>query len=702
MVNNRDFAVATASQLRGSMPPPPRQTLSIETQQSDMANNGSRAISQLQRTSAIRRSARVGPSTTAGCEQVDNAPEALATDIFTQSPHASRGSLSSIGLPLDLRLKTSSPRQSNAPVLQPVTYSPPSPQRSDERVAAAVATGIIRSDTVRHKVGVLEYSNRALPQIPQAGRIVTTELQFDTDNHKRNLSNSSTSSTSSSDRPRRKKASPNAREIYFTPTDVNSSKTFLSSPLNSPTLPGEYLGDDDDGLPTPRASVSASLTHPPSAIYVGISEVEQSITQDQPEMKVAKSQAAIQISPQQLDKLVVALVRSKVVRKHLQKDWFDLEDVPDDESVVSSFSTISLPTLTSASTLYSRQNENSSPPLLGNELPRYSADDPSPTQKAAPAHRRVDGIVISDPKVYGTPAKYVSCKNAAAIGTRTFLSPPDGSEIECSLRLEAPSASNGNSNVRVLLQCINQIVDRKSGKNASILSAEIDVTEHIAQAALAELAEGTSLRVEDIAVCPSPTSSINNNQSGQRSSILSSTTIDWIAVADDLQNRDYTANMIDTAIGVFANLDADTASMSTLSLLSRLTRLADQHQDLLILKPTSYHKDARGNSSSSSIPHTIKIPHCSKRLYEDWYTDPRGSQAGEKVGESEAARLFQRGIVSSVAKRAGETETFKIEVSWEKGGRVRQVLRVVPMCGGKAGEERVWCCFVVGEWDLSP
>ena len=700
VINTRDFAVASASQLRGSMLPPPRsQPLNIQTQQhqhesihdpESNLNSNKEKTGQLKRASAVRKSVRFTQSTTGGSEK-NNAPleDPADTDIFTQSPHASRGSVSSIDFPEHLLPQASLTEPFSEELLQPVAYSPNS-RKADNRVADALATGIIRSDTVRHKVGVLEYSNRVLPKVPGTDRIVTTELQVDTDSHKRNLSNTSNAS-SSSDQPRRKKASPSAKEIYFTPIDAHSSKIFLSSPLNSPTLPQDYESDEDDDLPTPRATTLASLTRPPSAIFVGHVDV-QTVAVHSPDSTVSQAaqiatKPAIRITYEQLDRLVAALARSKLIRKHLQQDWFDPEDVPDDDSVVSTFSSVSLPTLTSASTLYSQQNARSSASSTEEDLPRYAPEDPN-IKLSTTTSQHSDSILICDPKVYGTPATYVSTPNNTIVGTRTFLNAPDGSDVECSLRIEP---SSGLATVRVLLQILNQVVDRKSGTKSSLLSAEVDVTPHIAKAAIAELAEGTSLQVSDIAVCESPTSPSRNS--------TTSSSIDWIAIADDLQSRDTTNDMIETAISVFSKLDSDTASMSTLSLLSHLTRISDQYQDLLILKPTSYH--------SNGIPQSIKIPYCSRRLYEDWYTDPRGSQAGEKVGESAAARMFQRGIVSSVAKRAGEDGSFKIEGFWENRGRVRQVLKVVPMFNGEGGvagapRERVWCCFVLGEWDLSP
>ncbi|PPJ49878.1 hypothetical protein CBER1_05025 [Cercospora berteroae] len=716
MSKSRDFAV-TRGQLHESAPSLRRQPLSIQTklqqqQQQNQISDANETKTQLKRSSAMRKTVRFTPSTNLGSEKDEVSPhEPAETDIFTQSPHASRGSVSSVDFPDHLRpILPIEMEQTTVEILQPVTYSPDSPGNIDERITAAIKTGIIRSDTVRHKVGVLEYSHRALPQVPQvaqAGRNEGAELQIDNESHKRNLSTSSVT-----DQPRRKKTgSSGSREIYFTPTDVNSTRIFLSSPLNSPTLPLEFAGESEDDLPTPRATVAASATRPPSAIFVGQSVDEGEAKhgdvvhklEDTPEQNQSPRQPAIQITPEQLDRLVVALAQSKLVRKHLSKDWFDLEGVPDSDSIVSSFSDVSLPTLTSASSLYSRQNTNSPSVSNGIELPRYSLEDPHLEQAKRDiphAPRTSGGILICDPKIYGTPAKFASIVHKSALGSRTFLTAPDSSEVECSLRV-AP-ASPGNANVRVFLTCVNQIVDRKSGKQASILSTEIDVTERIAKAALSELAEGTSVRVEDIAICTSPTATTTATKPPSsitpdvRSSILSSNSslIDWLAIADDFQARDQITSMIETAVSVLHNLSSETASPCTHDLLIHLSRLADQHHDLLILRPTSYHADG-------IMPHTIKIPHCSRRIFEDWYTDPRGSQAGEKIGESQAARMFQRGIVTSVAKRAGEKESFKIEVFWEKGGRMRQVLRIVPMVGGEDGEERIWCCFVLGERDLS-
>ncbi|KAF7189036.1 hypothetical protein HII31_09659 [Pseudocercospora fuligena] len=653
-MGHSDYSVASAHALRGSLLLGKQEAHELHRRQQKQSMEHAKEGSQARRQSKERKSVRFTPSTNFHDESEPEAP--TDTDIFTQSPHASRGSVSSIDFAdfAESLPKVRVAREASVQLLKPVVYSPP-----QDSANLLLPSTTYSASPVSVKQRVEEYE--ALPDHITSTQI---DLRIDTDDlsHKRSPSGSSTSSGSGRSRQK--------DDIYFTPVDVTRSQIFLSSPVgspsaspDSPTLPRET--DDDDQCPTPRAP--RALSRRTSQIYVG----------DVRKLKIKDD--ALKITPAQLDQLVVALAKSRMLVKHVSGDWWDLDDVPDDESVVSSFSQVSLPTLTSASTLYSRQNEN----FLSDHRNANGTQSQGSASKVA-QQGAFGGVALCDTKVHGTPVRFVS-KNyrhgssILDVGICTYLSVPYGTEVECALSIEAPQG--GSPGTRIVLQCKAQVVDRKTGKQVYALMAEEDVTDDFVKAALAELAEATGKAYHDVKVAgPS------------QNSPTESPDIDWVEFADELQAAAETSDLVDETSAIFKKLDSETASMQTLTLMSSLDRIKENYEDFLILRPIAFH--------DNGLPSSMRLPWVSQRLYTDWYKSKKIGDAEVTPGDTQEAQDFQACIVANVAKQGTKAKAFNCEAYW--GEKSRQYLHCVPLMENSEGHCDAWACFVRGEFIIDP
>ncbi|EME82767.1 uncharacterized protein MYCFIDRAFT_80375 [Pseudocercospora fijiensis CIRAD86] len=651
-MGHSDYSVASAHALRGSQLLGEREAHELHRQQQKQSMDQLKDESRSRRQSRERKSVRFTPSTNFNNESEPDV--STDTDIFTQSPHASRGSVSSIDFAESLP-QVRVAREASVQLLKPVVYSPP----QDSANLLLPATTYSPS-SVSVKKRVEEYE--ALPDHISSTQV---DLRIDTDDlsHKRSPSGSSTSSGSGRSRQK--------DDIYFTPVDVTRSQIFLSSPVSSPsaspdspTLPRET--DDDDECPTPRAS--RALSRRPSQVYVGGVE------------KLNIKDDALKITPVQLDQLVVALAKSRMLVKHVSGDWWDLDDVPDDESVVSSFSQVSLPTLTSASTLYTRQNEN----FVNDQRNTNSSQSQGQMPRVAAQNGAFGGVALCDTKVHGTPVRFVS-KNyrhgssILDVGTCTYLSVTYGTEVECALSIEAPS--NGSSGTRIVLQCKTQVVDRKSGKQVYTLMAEEDVTKGFIKAALAELAEARGKAYDDIKIA-----------SPSQDSATESPDIDWVEFADELQAAADVSDLVDETAAIFKTLESETASMQTLTLMSSLDRIKENYEDFLILRPIAFH--------DNGLPSSMRLPWVSQRLYTDWYQSKKIGDDEVAPGDTQEAQDFQACIVANVAKQGAKAQAFDCEAYW--GEHNKQYLHCVPLMENSEGHCDAWACFVRGEFIIDP
>lgn len=680
-MTTHEYTVASASQLTGakSLPSSPESD-DMDTDRPGARDGVDRGQSMLKRRSAIRRGVRFTPSTKSEEEEdLYNNSDDASTQTRISFETSSSGSILSI--PHSVSDTTEERDSHGLEILLPARYSPQQTGSAEREPSPAVSSVSRSLSHVSVPDRVKEYEAQTIEhrrRIAKDSKEGLLPIDTDLPSHKRNASNSSVSS-----RRGRQEG-----DIYFTPTEVTRSQIFLSSPKGSPTMPDEAdrtfyeEGEEEEGSHTPRAT----LSRPPSAIFVGAPPLSP-VPVAPRRLKAQK----LTISSKQLNQLVTALVKSRLVQKHVRKHWWESEDIPDDETVVSYTSSVSTPTLTSASTLYSRPNENF---VNGQYFPEAgyagvkardfaTPDSTSHENKELPAPPQnteipFGGVALADPTIHGSPIRYISRTyrlgaNALSFGSCSFLNVPYGSDVECTLRIEPPSALN--KNCKVLLQCVNQVVDRKTGKRSYLLSAEVDVTTTFIAAALAELALSTDLSHDQIEITSSPTSA------EQAAFPLASPDIDWVALADDLQDSAYTTETIDSACThSFPSLTPSTSSPETLSLLSHLDELKNQHTDFLLLKPVAFHPNG--------TPSNIRIPWVSQILYRDWY------EKEEQYGLSEAAGQFQRGLVEAVAKRAVEGREFEEEVSW--GEEVLGV-RCVPLSEGVEGRADLWVGFIQGQ-----
>lgn len=636
-----DFSVASAHALRGSLLL--RQTEEDEVHRHLNAMGNVNNNLQARRNSEKRKSVRFTPSTKfADSSKLE---ESIDTNIFTQSEHGSHGSISSFDFAASVpQVKVA--REASVQLLTPAVYAPP---QDGANLVLPATTYSASPVNVKRRVEEIE----ALPD-----HIANTQLELHIDteetSHKRSPSSSSTSSGRLRERG----------DIYFTPVDVTRSQIFLSSPVGSPTTDPDsptlpQYNDEDDQCPTPKAS-KAPLQR-------------QSFALKSPRRRVKND--AIKVTPEQLDKLVVALAESRMLQKRVQGGGWDIDDVPDDASIISSFSQVSLPTLTSASTLYSQQNDNFVTERSENRNKQPTTDEELVLKHLSSLNARKTfgpfggGVALCDSKVHGAPIRYVSNDykfngGVLRFGSSTYLSVPYGADVESSLRIETPPHHVPGK--RVVIQCKTQVVDRKSGKQVYALMGEEDVTEHFVKAAIAELAKDAKKSPGDIIVSrPSP---------------VSSPEVDFLDLLDDLLIGEDTEISIENAITSFKQLDASIATMQTLILMSELDRVNKNHRDFLILRPTTFHENGR--------PSNMRVPWVSQQLHTDWY-------AKDGPGYTQAAKDFQECIVANVAKHATATRPFTFAAYWKD---VKEYIRCVPLSA--EGHCDAWACFVHGEFAI--
>lgn len=532
---------------------------------------------------------------------------------------------------------------SQGELLMPVCYSLPSKNKSGSEHSTLSNDSL---DNVKPSLERIE-GPYVLPESDFDQPAKPLELTVETDpyrNHTRNTS-------SISGRGRRDS---HQFEIYFTPIDYTRSQIFLSSPVPSQELPRHQ---SEDACLTPKASMS----RPPSAIFVGSDPVFSEVN------NVKKEK--LSITSAQLDQLIEALASSKLIQNHVRKQSWDSADIPDDESVFSASSRSPRP-LKSAFAIYSQPNET----FLEDEPTRHSPDHPRARRSLPVPPAQYGGISLLDSRTYGSPVRFTSRDyrqgfKVLGIGSNAFLNLPYGTDVECTLRVEPVSAFTATC--KVMLQAINQGVDRKTSKRALLLAADVEVTDLFARAALTELAEATGTSLEDITVQPSTITTPDGSD------------IDWCALADEMQDTADTSQIIEIAVQGFSALNSETCAMRTLALMSELERIRDQHMDFLIVVPTKFHENG--------MPSNMRMPWISQRLYNDWY----GTKDGP--GFSETAKEFQQDVVANVAKRAVAKENFTTSIAWKE---VQQVVHCVPLRDGERGEGAAWVCFIRGEFDL--
>ncbi|KAI6968392.1 hypothetical protein KC321_g8475, partial [Hortaea werneckii] len=370
-------------------------------------------------------------------------------------------------------------------------------------------------------------------------------------------------------------------EFYFSPIQVNSRIGF-SDPIPSPQDDKDDDADDEVLTPTQaRYDEQVQADKGPQHDHSMLPS-PRSCRSGRPE----RSGPKIILTAAQVDRLVKALAESPLLTCHVKRQWWD-ESSDDDRSVSEGTPSLSSGSGSGSTALYSQENKaflseprspSTSQAILEEEFAQNFPDHPKakhPAQHAAAAVRttKFGGIALVDPKVHGTPIRFVTegyrlGANVLQVGACTFMNIPYGTTVQSNLRVEPPSNVSGNA--RVMLQVVNQVLERKTGKKTYLLVAELDVTESMTKAALTELAAAAEIPLPLIQIA-TPTEKDRDSE------------IDWCALADEFEVSCQVASIVDLAAGFFPKLTAETCSMQTLTLMSELERIKTQHQDFFIL-----------------------------------------------------------------------------------------------------------------------
>ncbi|KAK3115612.1 hypothetical protein LTR53_004870 [Teratosphaeriaceae sp. CCFEE 6253] len=451
-------------------------------------------------------------------------------------------------------------------------------------------------------------------------------------------------------------------EIYFSPVDVNRSRISFTDPIDEPEAeltPTQERYDEERRQASQTPSTTAEF---------------------KPESDLPAKLKSM-LEPEQVDRLVKALAECPLLQTRVSKQWWD--DVSDATSVLSvSEATPSLTTASSSpSTLYSQSTKAISTeprsPSITQESPgakstREYADLPKPRGAPQVASAEFGGIALVDPKVHGTPIRYVSQDyqlgtNTVKVGQCSFMHIPYGTTMHSQLRIEPPS--NRSINSRVMLQVMNHVLERKTGQKAYLLVAELDVTASFSKAALTELAAHADMSLDEI-----------ERLAPGKKAMPRESLIDWCALADELQTECAIQDAVDNAAASFAHLNTESCTMQTLTLLSELERLKARHQDFLILRPTGHHDNGRLSG--------VHIPWMSQHLDQLLYDSDSLDNFRDAT---KAARLLRDRVAAVVAEGCIGGRAFDSRIWW---GDQMRLLHCVPLLEGAEGRPAAWVAFL--------
>ncbi|KAI6879681.1 hypothetical protein KC334_g16955, partial [Hortaea werneckii] len=253
-------------------------------------------------------------------------------------------------------------------------------------------------------------------------------------------------------------------EFYFSPIQVNSRIGF-SDPIPSSQ---DDKDDNDDEVLTPtqaRYDEQVQADKGPQHDHSMLPS-PRSCRSGRPERPGPK----IILTAAQVDRLVKALAESPLLTCHVKRQWWD-ESSDDDKSISEGTPSLSSGSGSGSTALYSHENKaflseprspSTSQAILEEEFAQNFPDHPKakhPAQHAAAAVRttKFGGISLVDPKVHGTPIRFVTegyrlGANVLQVGACTFMNIPYGTTVQSNLRVEPPSNVSGNA--RVMLQVV--------------------------------------------------------------------------------------------------------------------------------------------------------------------------------------------------------------------------------------------------------
>ena len=366
--------------------------------------------------------------------------------------------------------------------------------------------------------------------------------------------------------------------------------------------------------------------------------------------------------PEQFDRLVTALASAPMMQEHVRRQWWEGKQRFDEKNSHSPAET----------------EQTASPPDQDAALGKVSAEK-LPGRPDSSDHPRVklDGIVLVDPKVAGSPIRFVSRNTGLdtemrRVGQCSFVNIPYGCSGDCGLRVGLPTEESGHQGSRVVLQLVNQVLERKSGKEHHLLVTELDITESFTKAALVELAAQLDMRVDEIGVVTLE-DEVRKESTGD---------IDWGALADELQAQSEVDEIVESAAASCKQLSKESCAMQTLTLMSELTRLQNQHRDFVLVRAYELH--------DGGTPSRLGAPWMSQHLEQATNDDPSIL--------ADALRAFRVKLVSEIAARSvSDGRPWTARVMWDSVGTRVHCEPLVEEAGGIAV---AWVGFLRDDYEF--
>ena len=428
-----------------------------------------------------------------------------------------------------------------------------------------------------------------------------------------------------------------ATEIYFSPMSLNGSQVELSDPL-----------------PTPELTLTqASYDAVEAAWRAATSEPQKSSAKSSPGSKWV-------LRAEDLDRLVVALANAPTIQRHVEKETLEpcRSHVPDRPSFMSVRSALR------------EVRPKDSAVSLESKGPAGPCSPRSPVDLTRPTRAKFAGLAIMEHKVDSPALRFwshdhVKNGNLMHVGKSHYLNVPygDASKAYCRLRVQTNALGSGKPSISVSMQLVAPILVRKTGKKVYTMITEIDVTESFRKAAFAELVEQAGWDPDDVVLESKP------------KQVRSSESIDWCALADDLQLNCDVTNVVDTTVEMMPHMQAETCVMQTLTLMSELERIKRKHQDFVVVRAHERYENG--------VPSRMSVPWLSQHLDEQSTKTTHVS--------SQATAMFRLHVIDITAKRSFQSEPFTVRVPL--AGEEKSV-HFVPILDGESDKNVGWVCFL--------
>ncbi|KAK3684341.1 hypothetical protein LTR37_020369 [Vermiconidia calcicola] len=397
-------------------------------------------------------------------------------------------------------------------------------------------------------------------------------------------------------------------DIYFSPLPVTGSKAELSDPI--PTSTQE---ESEEVTPT-QETFDAEVKRP-----------------RRPRSEVKKEKMTL--GPEHVDRLVRALADSAMVQQCFRGNGRRSSVIPPPPMSAT-------PSLTSASTAstVSLRQFPTPPSSTHSKSPANKMSPIFPPASTKPLQVKIRGIAVTDPKTKGSPIRFVSkgyhnSLNVLHSGAQSFLNSPFGGQVESCIRIEQSPFDSKNTQSKVMLQVMSQVLDRWTGNTIYNVMAEIDVTDSFIDAALSELAAQSAIAGEDIEIrSTTPTTPT-----------ASTDTIDWCALADELEVSCQINSIIDKTAYLTSSpthTNTSTCTARTTQLLTDLTRITAKHSDFLILQ----------SKRRVSMPDAFDA----WRMGIPWISASFESKIHDGSVNEDERRAFRERLIGDVAKRIAE------------------------------------------------